>query len=250
MVSLSGRAGAGLLILLAVGLAGCRGTTSQAAQAGQVWDALESPACDLPCWHQVRPGGSTPAEVEAALLAQDFIAGVECFTVPPEDLVPENRFGAFCTWESRAGYPLWGGVFQFGRDAPNRLEQSFITLRRPVSFEEAVSHFGEPGAVWGINHTGQAGACRCSENHSKNPAEGGIDLDLLYPEIGLILSAQQETVDQWPCLCGTMWIDSVTLGQPAGDRDLDGWWRLNFDHGLAEEGGQFLDFPGWETPFE
>src|SRR5574341_740961 len=120
-----------LLWPLALLLAACSSPAARARHADQVWAALETPACDLPCWQGITPGQSTLPEVESTLRSLDLVAGVECFEVPDAGETPGTRSGGFCTWESRAGYPLWGGVFQFEQPGNEVLRQNFLYLRRP-----------------------------------------------------------------------------------------------------------------------
>lgn len=238
-----------LLWPLALLLAACSSPAARARHADQVWAALETPACDLPCWQGITPGQSTLPEVESTLRSLDLVAGVECFEVPDAGETPGTRSGGFCTWESRAGYPLWGGVFQFEQPGNEVLRQNFLYLRRPVSFEAAVSHFGQPESAWAIELSGAGGTCACTDRNPQRPAEGDLDAELLYPSRGLMLVAQKESSGQWPCLCAAMWVDAIALNPPAAAATLDDWWRLLFGYGLDEEGGVFFEFEGFGVAF-
>ncbi len=234
-------------LIAALALAACGGQASRRAHADAVWRSLDT-ACDLPCWHGLTPGESSPADVRAGLARLDAAAGFECFDLAEAD--EQGRAGAFCYWESVAAEPVWGGIFQFRREGEERLQHILLYLRRPVSAEEAVAHFGEPDRVWAMQHGLESSACRCRAHPPTVSEEGGPDFDLLYPARGLILSAFAEQPDQWPCLCRLTWIDALALVEPGSADDLDGWWQRVYGYGLAEEGGLFTPFPGWEVPFE
>lgn len=237
-----------LWIIPALVLAACSESAADRQQrADEVWARLET-ECDLPCWHGITPGDSIRAEVDGMLTGLEIAAGHECFDFAEAE--EQGRAGAYCYWESRAGAPIWGGVFQFQKEGDERLDHILLYLRRPVAFEDGVEHFGEPGAVWAMQHGLQSTACACSGSPPTESEEGGPDFDLLYPERGLILSAYAEQPEQWPCLCRLTWIDAIVLVQPGSGEDLDGWWRSVYGYGLEEEGGRFMDFPGWATPFE
>ncbi len=238
----------GILLLAFAAFTACETATTRHARAELVWQALETPTCDLPCWHSITPGESTRADVEAILAASEFVAGHECIDLPDSD--EQGRSGGFCYWESRAESQLWGGVFSFAREGQEPLAQNMLYLRYPISFEEVVAHFGEPDAVWANRYETTSEACRCSSSNPRQADDDGPDFELIYPALGLIFAAQAEQPDQWPCLCPLMWVDAIMLQQPGDPDDLGAWWHLNFGHGLDEAGGLFFDFPGWETPFE
>ncbi len=237
-----------VLVFLLPLLSGCSTAAGRAAQAAKVWAALETPGCDLPCWRGLTPGQATLEEVGAVLGASDFVAGYNCFDLP--DAEEEARAGGFCYWESRAGYPLWGGVFQFGREGDEPLMTNLLYLRVPISFEESVAHFGEPDTVWALQHELRSDECRCAARNPRQSEDGGPDFDLIYLRQGMILSAFAEQPEQWPCLCRLMWVDAITLGPPTDGLDLDGWWREMFGYGADEEEGDFFDFPGWGKPLQ
>jgi len=235
-----------LTLLGVMSLIACQSPQARHAHAEATWEGLET-LCDLPCWHGLTPGDSTRQEVGATLGALDIAAGYQCFDVSEAE--EEGQVGGLCTWESRAGQPIWGGAFYFARDGAEPLIRTTLYLRRPVSLEEGVAHFGEPGALWAAQVEPGGPSCRCRAAPPAQAEEDGLDFDLLYPERGLILSAFGEPPDQGPCLCRLAWIDAITLVGPGSADDLDSWWREAYGRGLAEEGGLFLGFPGWETPF-
>lgn len=226
----------------------CQTLEGRHAHAERVWAALETPACDLPCWHTLTPGEASQDDVQAVLDTSGFTAKRECFDLPEDD--EEGRAGAICYWEGVASYPIWGGAFQFERGGDECLRNILLYPRDPVSFEEGVAHFGEPDMVWAGQYEAKSDACRCPARNPRAAEESGPDFDLIYPERGLILSALAEQPEQWPCLCRLTWIDAITLGSPAEGHDLDEWWRMFYGYGAEEEGGRFFDFPGWETRFE